>query len=224
MNSLESDRRLLYLRQMGVDVWRARQPASLPATTSETAATGMDWETLAAAVSVCRLCALGEGRTQAVPGAGDRSSRVVVVGRAPAEAEDHQGEPFVGMAGQLLDRMLQAIAWPRDKVYITNLVKCRPPGRRDPHALEMAECAPYLQHQLDLIQPALILALGEAVAQQLLGTEAALDSLRGRVHRYGAQETPLVATHDPGYLLRSPADKSQAWEDLKLMRAALADH
>jgi DNA polymerase len=221
MNPPEPDRRLLYLQRMGIDVWQARRPGIPQAEHPEAAVAGMDWEALTAAVSACRLCPLGEARTQAVLGAGDRSSRIVVVGRAPAGAEDRQGEPFVGMAGQLLDRMLQAIAWPRNKVYITNLVKCRPPGQRDPRALEMAECAPYLQHQLNLIQPALILAAGEAVARQLLGTEAALDSLRGRVHRYGVQETPLVATHDPGDLLRSPADKSQAWEDLKLMRAAL---
>lgn len=220
MNQSESDRRLHYLRHMGIDVWQARHPLASQETFSEAGEAGMNWEELATAVAVCRLCPLGEASTQTVLGAGNRSSRIVVVGQAPVDAEGGQGAPFADLANELLGRMLKAIAWPRDQVYVTNLVKC-PPRPGGAQALEIATCAPYLQQQLDLIQPALILAVGEMAAQQLLKTEAALASLRGRVHQYGVQGTPLVATHAPDCLLQSPMDKAQAWEDLKLARTTL---
>ncbi|HEY9149573.1 MAG TPA: uracil-DNA glycosylase, partial [Gammaproteobacteria bacterium] len=130
--------------------------------------------------------------------------------------EDRQGEPFVGRAGHLLDAMLKAVGLARGQVYIANILKCRPPNNRDPHADEVACCTPYLQRQIELIDPALILAVGRIAAQHLLGSDQPIGKLRGQVHRYGEAGIPLVATYHPAYLLRSPAEKRKAWQDLQL--------
>jgi uracil-DNA glycosylase len=180
------------------------------------------WEALRAQVSVCTLCELSQTRTQTVFGVGNRRAEVLVIGEAPGADEDRQGEPFVGRAGQLLNSMLRAMGHPRDTVYIANVLKCRPPGNREPRPTEVGCCLPYLQQQVDMIQPRLIVAVGRIAAQNLLATDTPLARLRGRVHRFGTRATALIVTYHPAYLLRSPTEKRKSWVDLKFIRAELA--
>lgn len=181
----------------------------------------MDWETLRHAVLTCTRCDLHRTRTQGVFGVGDPHAEWLIVGEAPGAEEDKQGEPFVGQAGRLLDAMLASIGLKRgENVYIANVLKSRPPKNRDPSPQEVAACLPYLERQIDLIQPRLILALGRFAAQSLLVTDTAIGRLRGQVHRY--RGVPLIVTYHPAYLLRNPADKARAWEDLVLARQTMA--
>jgi len=181
----------------------------------------LGWEALEEAVRTCTQCGLCAKRKQAVFGVGARSGPWMFIGEGPGAEEDEQGEPFVGQAGKLLDAMLAAAGLKRGRdAYIANVVKCRPPGNRTPLPEEMAACAGYLDRQIDLVAPRLIVALGKTAAIRLLGTEASLASLRGRVHRY--RGTPLVVTYHPAYLLRTLPDKARAWEDLLFARRALA--
>ncbi len=182
----------------------------------------MDWGELEQAVRPCTACALCASRTQTVFGVGDRQADWLVVGEAPGADEDRVGEPFVGRAGKLLNPMLQAIGLKREQVFIANILKCRPPENRDPAPLEAASCRPFLERQIALIQPRIILAVGRIAAQNLLNTDTPIGKLRGRVHRFGAQGIPLVVTYHPAYLLRSPREKSKAWDDLRSARRALA--
>ena len=184
---------------------------------------GLDWAELRQAVADCRACGLCASRTQTVFGVGHLQAQWMVVGEAPGEAEDREGEPFVGPAGQLLDRMLAALALTRSgtgaatlaqRVYIANTLKCRPPRNRNPSAEEMARCEPFLVRQIELLRPRLILAMGRFAVQALLRSDEPVGRLRGRVHRY--QGVPLVVTYHPAYLLRNPADKARAWDDLCL--------
>jgi DNA polymerase len=177
------------------------------------------WEALRAEVLGCTRCPLHLTRTQGVLGVGPRRSDWLVVGEAPGAEEDRRGEPFVGAAGQLLDAMLRAIGLDRaTNVYIANVLKSRPPNNRDPRPEEVAACLPYLTRQIALLKPEIILAVGRIAAQNLLGTEAPLGRLRGAVHHFGELKTPLVVTYHPAYLLRTPAEKRKAWEDLKFAR------
>ena len=148
-------------------------------------------------------------------GVGDHNANLLVIGEAPGADEDRLGEPFVGRAGKLLDAMLEAIGFARDQVYIANIVKCRPPGNRDPHAEEAAACRPYLLRQIELIQPALILSAGRVSAHNLLGTDLSVGRLRGRVHRLDPGNVPLIVTYHPAYLLRRPQEKAKSWQDLQ---------
>jgi len=179
----------------------------------------MDWDQLRVAVAGCQACALCRGRTHTVFGAGEVSADWMVVGEAPGENEDRQGEPFVGVAGQLLDQMLQAVGRSRQGqgaqgAYIANVLKCRPPANRNPQPQEIAQCEPYLVRQVALLQPRLILAMGRFAVQTLLGSSEPIGRLRGRVHRY--QGVPVIVTYHPAYLLRNPIDKRKAWADLCL--------
>ena len=149
---------------------------------------------------------------------GDRRARWLVVGEAPGAEEDRQGEPFVGRAGNLLNAMLQAIGLAREEVFIANVLKCRPPDNRDPKPEEVAHCLPYLERQIALLKPRIMLAVGRIAAQNLLATDTPIGKLRGRQHAFGAANTPLVVTYHPAYLLRAPGEKRKAWEDLKLAR------
>ncbi|HEF5871885.1 TPA: uracil-DNA glycosylase [Burkholderia cenocepacia] len=177
----------------------------------------LDWDALAARVADCTLCRLCEKRTNTVFGVGDREADWMLIGEAPGENEDKQGEPFVGQAGKLLDNMLHSLSLKRgDNVYIANVIKCRPPGNRNPEPDEVASCEPYLQRQVALVRPKLIVALGRFAAQTLLKTDASIASLRGRVHAY--EGVPVIVTYHPAYLLRSLQDKSKAWADLCLAR------
>jgi len=173
----------------------------------------MDWPQLKASVAGCTACPLHKGRNKTVFGVGDEHAEWLFIGEGPGADEDAKGEPFVGQAGKLLDNMLAAIGLKRgNNVYIGNMVKCRPPGNRNPAPLEVAECEPYLHCQIELIKPKLIVALGKVAAVNLLKREASVASLRGKVLEY--QGTPLVITYHPAYLLRSLPDKAKAWEDL----------
>ena len=180
----------------------------------------MDWTALREAVAGCALCGLCKQRKQAVFGVGAESGAWLFVGEGPGADEDLQGEPFVGQAGKLLDAMMAALGVRRGReAYIANVVKCRPPGNRTPTPEEAAACAPYLDRQIDLIAPKLIVALGKTAAMRLLQTEASLGSLRGQVHTY--RGTPLVVTYHPAYLLRNLPEKAKAWEDLLFARRTL---
>jgi len=182
---------------------------------------GMDWAELKAAVKSCQACGLRKTCTQTVFGVGDEEADWLLVGEAPGAEEDARGEPFVGQAGRLLDSMLAAVDLKRgENVYICNVLKCRPPGNRNPEPFEVAQCAPHLLRQLELIKPKLILAMGRFAVQALLGTEASIASLRGRLHRY--QGVPLIVTYHPAYLLRNLPDKAKAWEDLCFARRTVA--
>jgi uracil-DNA glycosylase len=177
----------------------------------------LDWDALGARVAACQLCRLCEKRTNTVFGVGDRNADWMLIGEAPGENEDRLGEPFVGQAGKLLDNMLRSLTLARDtNVYIANVIKCRPPGNRNPEPDEVARCEPYLQRQVSLVKPKLIVALGRFAAQTLLKTDASISSLRGRVHEY--EGVPVIVTYHPAYLLRSLPDKAKAWADLCLAR------
>lgn len=182
----------------------------------------LDWQALQRCVQDCTACELSVTRTQAVFGVGDPQADWMIIGEAPGAEEDRKGEPFVGQAGKLLDNMLAAINLKRGQnVYIANIVKCRPPGNRDPQADEITQCEPFLQRQLALIQPKLIVTVGRVAAQTLLQTDASVGSLRGRLHRY--QGVPLIVTYHPAYLLRNLPDKARAWEDLCLARRTMQE-
>jgi DNA polymerase len=180
------------------------------------------WEELRQRVASCTRCALSTTRTQTVFGVGDTQADWLIVGEAPGAEEDRRGEPFVGRAGQLLNSMLRAVGFAREQVYIANVLKCRPPGNRDPAPREAAECLPYLERQIALLQPKIMLAVGRIAAQNLLKTDAPLARLRRQVHSFGIARVPLVVTYHPAYLLRTPSDKRKAWEDLKFAREVCA--
>lgn len=185
----------------------------------------MDWPQLREAVADCRACKLCEGRKNTVFGVGHERAHWMIVGEAPGQQEDQQGEPFVGQAGKLLDSMLRALGLsraegpPERQVFIANTLKCRPPGNRNPEPEELAQCEPFLQRQIALVQPRIILAMGRFAVQSLLRSNEPIGRLRGRVHEY--QGVPLVVTYHPAYLLRNLVDKARAWEDLCLAQDTL---
>ncbi|MEM8815259.1 MAG: uracil-DNA glycosylase [Pseudomonadota bacterium] len=236
-NSREQQRRA-YLDALGIDVFvRRQQPdsaappaaveapaeAALGGTAVELAnapaavsAAGVDFSALRDAVRGCTRCPLHETRTQTVFGVGTVEADWMIIGEAPGAEEDRIGEPFVGRAGKLLDEMLRAVGLSRETVFIANVLKCRPPGNRDPGKAEVAACRSYLEQQISGIAPRLILVVGRIAAQELLASDAPVGKLRGREHDFNG--VPLVVTYHPAYLLRSPAQKAKAWEDLKLAR------
>lgn len=237
--STGNSRRAAVLREIGIDtVWRLRgtapeaalQPPAaatgahavrepepvLPvpaALTESTAVAAMDWPALKNCVASCTACALHARRNKTVFGVGDERASWLFVGEGPGADEDEQGEPFVGQAGKLLDNMLAAIRLQRgEDVYIANIVKCRPPGNRNPQPEEAQACSAYLQRQIELIRPKLIVALGKVAAVNLLGRDSSIAGLRGQVHAW--RDIPLIVTYHPAYLLRTLNDKAKAWEDL----------
>ena len=208
----------------------ASAAASVAATTAASASRPeialLEWPALRAAVADCRACSLCEARRQTVFGTGHLRAHWMIVGEAPGEKEDEQGEPFVGASGQLLDNMLRALSLtraegpPERQVYIANTLKCRPPKNRNPVPAETAQCAPFLERQIALVQPRIILAMGRFAAQALLASDEPLGKLRGRVHLY--RGVPVVVTYHPAYLLRTLTDKARAWEDLCLAARVVA--
>jgi uracil-DNA glycosylase family 4 len=217
-----------YLAALGVDTWvlRGAAAAAEPAMAATNAQlpkgegreAGIDWPELRSRVAACTRCALSATRTQTVFGVGSQKAEWLIVGEAPGAEEDRQGEPFVGRAGQLLNSMLRAVGLARERVYIANVLKCRPPGNRDPNPSEAAECLPYLEQQIELLKPKIMLAVGRIAAQNLLRTDKTLGTLRQQVHRFGISQVPLIVTYHPAYLLRTPMDKRKSWEDLKFAR------
>lgn len=213
-----------WLEEMNLlPVWRARgAPAAeqMPTAPVDSAVAQMDWPALKDAVASCTACALHAQRKQAVFGVGDEQADWLFVGEGPGAEEDERGEPFVGQAGRLLDNMLASIGLKRgEKVYIANVVKCRPPGNRNPEPDEISACAPYLDRQIGLIGPKLIVALGKVAATRLLGRDASIASLRGKVLDYRGR--PLIVTYHPAYLLRNLGDKAKAWEDLCFIKRTM---
>jgi len=217
-------RRDAILAEMGLaPIWRLRQPSPAEAEAPTRGQDGPrnDWIELKQAVSGCTQCGLHRTRTQTVFGVGDRNADWMLIGEAPGAEEDRLGDPFVGQAGRLLDNMLAAIDLHRtNNVYIANVLKCRPPGNRNPEPDEVAKCSPHLLRQIDLVQPKLIVALGRFAAQTLLNTDASIASLRGKVYRYAGR--PLIVTYHPAYLLRNLPDKAKAWADLVFARNTMA--
>ena len=196
--------------------------AALPAVAAARPA-GRALESIDAQVRECRKCALHETRTRTVFGVGRPDAACMFIGEAPGADEDARGEPFVGRAGKLLDAMLAAIDLARGDVYIANIVKCRPPRNRNPHADEIAECSVYLRRQIEAVAPRLLVAAGRVAAQALLSTTRPIGQLRGRTYRYGEDRLPVLVTYHPAYLLRSPLEKRKAWADLAQVRSMLSD-
>lgn len=214
-----------YLKELElVPLWQLKkEPAAIvaaPPTAPSEGISAMDWVQLKAAVAACTLCPLHKGRTRDVFGVGDVNADWLFIGEGPGAEEDKKGEPFVGQAGKLLDNMLASIGLARDKkVYIANIVKCRPPQNRNPEPSEAATCLHYLQRQINLIKPKLIVALGRVAAQNLLQTDATIGSLRKRTHQLNG--IPVLVTYHPAYLLRNLTDKAKAWEDMCAARAIM---
>ncbi len=200
------------------------QQSVSPVTEARSEVGKLDWESLRQSIASCRACGLCAERRQAVPGVGDENASWLFIGEGPGAEEDARGEPFVGQAGKLLDAMLAAIDLKRgEDVYIANAVKCRPPGNRTPEADEIAVCFPYLQRQIELIQPKLIVLLGRVAVTSVLAQDGSLSSLRGKAlsYRAGDRDIPVVVTYHPAYLLRNLPDKAKAWEDLCRARALM---
>lgn len=232
----ETARRVLYLRRMGIDVWQRRSlaPASSPAAV-DTSVPGAevalpdaggdrsDWQALQDQVRECRQCTLCETRRNTVFGVGSPQADLLLIGEAPGAEEDRRGEPFVGAAGKLLDNMLRAIGLDRTTVFIANVLKCRPPANRDPRPEEIQACSAYLNAQVRHIRPRVILALGKVSAQALLQSSAPLKAMRERWHTAGPEQTPVMVTYHPAYLLRRPDDKARAWRDLCAVRDRLRE-
>ena len=219
-------RRRQYLEALNIDVYTLRGDAAedaLPQSVEAGDEPAPDWESLASRVASCQRCTLHETRTQTVFGVGNRAADWMVVGEAPGQQEDRRGEPFVGRAGQLLDEMLRSLGLDRQRVFIANILKCRPPNNRDPSQDEAASCREYLDRQIELVAPRLILAVGRIAAQRLLDTDAPVGRMRGRRHTLGDTALPVIVTYHPAYLLRSPAQKRKAWQDLVLAKQVFAE-
>ncbi|MCH8895851.1 MAG: uracil-DNA glycosylase [Proteobacteria bacterium] len=195
------------------------QPAT--AASADDTAT-LAWGELLQRIAGCTRCPLHQNRIQAVPGVGDQAAEWMFIGEAPGKDEDEQGEPFVGRAGQLLNAILHAAGLSREQVYIANTIKCRPPANRNPQHQESDQCYPFLQRQIALLQPKIIVLLGKVAAHRMLDTDQALGKLRGKIYRY-QDRVPMVVTYHPAYLLRSPSQKAKVWEDLLLAKTVLAE-
>ena len=220
-----------YLKEMGVDVWLdkdtpvAKHESVVEEHVSEKSNAAVVKVTpsiftealnnLSKQVATCQQCSLHESRSQTVFGVGNPNADWLVIGEAPGEEEDRQGEPFVGRAGKLLNSMLLAMGLPREQVFIANILKCRPPNNREPHVEEVLACESYLRQQIDLIKPKIILAVGRIAAQNLLKLETPIGKMRGNRYQYPDSELPVIVTYHPAYLLRSPREKRKVWEDLK---------
>jgi len=222
---------------MGVDVWQLRGAGQPDGELSETpgepdtaALTDhvetplLDWRQLQQRVENCTSCGLHRTRTRTVFGVGNPDADWMIIGEAPGQQEDRRGEPFVGRAGKLLDQMLLAAGLDRQSVFIANVLKCRPPGNRDPSVEEATTCRHYLERQIELIQPRIVLAVGRIAAQLLLASDAPLGQLRGQRHLLNNGTLPLVVTYHPAYLLRSPKQKAKAWQDLCLARRIVEEN
>ena len=223
-----------HLDAIGIPVWVRRRVArgpgqiDVPGAAAGTEAAAVPaarvLETIDAQVRDCRKCALHRTRTRTVFGTGRPGAACMFIGEAPGAEEDAQGEPFVGRAGKLLDAMLAAIGLERGDVYIANIVKCRPPRNRDPHAGEIIACSGYLKRQIEAVSPRLLVAAGRVAAQSLLSATKSIGQLRGRTYRYGEDRLPVVVTYHPAYFLRSPLEKRKGWDDLVRLRKMLDEH
>jgi uracil-DNA glycosylase len=227
---VETKKRLIYLQEMGIDVWLSREgkrttqqkkDSRTSNMTREKRIATLSWEALQAEVGRCQACDLYKTRTNPVFGVGNPNANLLVIGEAPGANEDKQGEPFVGRGGQLLTNMLLSIGLKREDIYIANILKSRPPNNRDPAPEEVKACTPFLLRQISLINPQLILAVGRIAAHFLLASNASMANLRGNLFHYGADKIPLLVTYHPAYLLRSPREKRKAWQDMQCIKKQL---
>lgn len=229
-----------YLKAIGVEIWKLRnaphdtdldsdednsvpvkEENAAPVRSSLSSIARMDAETLRATVASCQRCQLSKTRTNTVFGSGSLDANLMFIGEGPGRDEDLQGLPFVGRAGKLLTAMIAALGLDRDQVYISNVVKCRPPNNRDPHSDEASACSNYLRRQIEIINPKAIVALGRVSAQLLLDTEVSLAGLRNRPHKYRDTDIDVIVTYHPAYLLRKPTEKRKSWDDLWKVRKLL---
>lgn len=216
-----SNKKKAYLQEMGIQIWQTKKTRSKSIENKIASKDEMACEnnennlaTLKQKVANCTLCELCKTRTQTVFGVGNNHAEIMLIGEAPGENEDKQGEPFVGRAGMLLNEMLKSIQLERKDVYIANILKCRPPNNRDPSPKEIELCTPYLKQQIALIKPKVLIAVGRIAAQHLLNTDTSMGKLRGNVYHYGDAKTPLFVIYHPAYLLRSPGEKAKAYLDM----------
>jgi DNA polymerase len=210
-----------YYSTLGLRQWQRRHCNAVESY-AEIAVNQPSLETLRQSVAQCVACQLHETRTQTVFGVGNPNAELMIIGEAPGFHEDQKGEPFVGRAGQLLTSMLKSIGFAREQVYIANILKCRPPNNRDPQVDEVQKCTSFLNQQIQLIKPRLLLAVGRIAAHYLLKTKSSLESMRNTLHSYGENNTPLIITYHPAYLLRNPIDKRKAFLDLQFTLRTLA--
>lgn len=245
---MDETEKLHYLNAMGIRTWKVRNAAENSTNLVNNITLGndeseevelakqqsknlnraqkiaqMSWDELSAEVSRCSECPLHQTRTKPVFGVGDQQADLLIIGEAPGANEDLQGEPFVGRAGQLLNAMFESIGLPREKVYIANILKSRPPNNRDPNPEEVAACMPFLLRQIALLKPKLIVTVGRIAAHNILQTTTAMGSLRGQEFAYGDKAIPLIVTYHPAYLLRSPREKRKAWQDMQFIATRLAE-
>jgi len=226
MSQLLSTQQQRYLQLMGIDVWldRANQTTSIDTALEDNAVVttvsrdtlDQAWDALSEQVSSCQQCGLHTSRTQTVFGVGNCNADWLIIGEAPGAEEDRKGEPFVGRAGKLLDAMLEAVGLDRQRVYVANILKCRPPNNRNPKIEEAVACEEFLKRQIALVNPKIILALGRIAAQNLLKVDTSIGRMREKIYEYPEPKVPIIATYHPAYLLRSPREKRKAWEDLQL--------
>lgn len=207
------NKKLHYLQAMEIDVWQSKTKTYEPVKTCAKSLDSCGWQELEQEVNNCTLCELHKTRTKPVFGTGNKKAKIMFIGEAPGADEDAQGEPFIGRAGMLLTAMIQSIGLKREDVYIANILKCHPPENRNPKAVETNLCTPFLQQQIALVNPKLLVAVGLVAAQFLLATKETTGNLRGNIHAYGDKKTPLLVTYHPAYLIRSPSKKRQAYID-----------
>ena len=209
-----------FIRRLN-DPESAREPLQSVSTETADSPLSLKLRVIHENAGACKACSLHETRTNPVFARGNPLSQLMVIGEAPGEEEDRTGEPFVGRAGKLLDVLLQAVGFPRDSVYICNVLKCRPPGNRNPLPNEVESCSGFLRSQIDAIAPKALLAVGKFAAQTLVQSEESIGRLRGQIHQYNG--VPVVVTYHPAYLLRSPSATRVAWQDFQLLRTVLDD-
>ena len=210
--------RLKTFQSLGIDAYQLRKASISPDPNQES-----DWPMIESQVSNCKKCSLHKGRNNTVFGDGNRNSDWFFIGEAPGKDEDLQGKPFVGRAGRLLSEVIFSMGLSREDVFIANILKCRPPDNRDPMPEEVQQCFPYLEKQIELVKPKIIVAVGRIAAHSLLGTDLPMSKLRGKIHGFGPSEIPTLIIYHPAYLLRSPSQKKKVWEDLQLVNDFLKD-
>ena len=210
--------RLKTFQSLGIDAYQLRKASISPDPNQES-----HWPMIESQVSNCKQCSLHKGRNNTVFGDGNRNSDWFFIGEAPGKDEDLQGKPFVGRAGRLLSEVIFSMGLSREDVFIANILKCRPPDNRDPEPEEVQQCFPYLEKQIALVRPKIIVAVGRIAAHSLLGTDLPMGKLRGKIHGFGPSEIPTLIIYHPAYLLRSPSQKKKVWEDLQLVNDFLKD-
>ena len=210
--------RLKTFQSLGIDAYQLRKASISPDPNQES-----DWPMIESQVSNCKKCSLHKGRNNTVFGDGNRNSDWFFIGEAPGKDEDLQGKPFVGRAGRLLSEVIFSMGLSREDVFIANILKCRPPDNRDPLPEEVQQCFPYLEKQIELVKPKIIVAVGRIAAHSLLGNDLPMGKLRGKIHGFGPSEIPTLIIYHPAYLLRSPSQKKKVWEDLQLVNDFLKD-